>query len=228
MGRVLIVAAHPDDEVLGCGGTIARHIDEGDDICVIFLADGEASRISIPETLLSPNTLQKRRSAAKSACGVLGVENLQFFDFPDNGMDTVPLLKVTQCVEAVVNEYRPETVYTHHGGDLNIDHRICHQAVITACRPMPGSAVKEILTFEVLSSTEWSSPSIGPAFNPNCYIDINATFEKKLDALRCYDDEMRDFPHSRSYENVKHLAAYRGGSTGINLAEAFYIERALR
>ena len=219
---VLIVAAHPDDEALGCGGMISRHVAEGDRVTGLLLADGETSRGGAGQS-----KIEARGHAAHAAGRVLGATQVRLDTMPDNRLDTVPLIEVAKRVEAVVTELQPSIVYTHHGGDLNIDHRIVHQAVMTACRPQPGHPVTSIRCFEVLSSTEWASEGIGVAFRPTLFCDISAFLDKKLEALRCYDEEMRPFPHSRSYEAVEALARYRGASCGRAAAEAFVIAREL-
>ncbi len=222
---ILILAAHPDDEVLGCGGTIAKFADQGASVHVAFLADGVSSRSGV--TALSSVELAARRAAAQHACELLGVRSVAFGDFPDNRMDTVPLLDVVQAVEVLIAEYRPETVFTHHAGDLNIDHHRLHQAVATACRPQQGHPVKTLLCFEVPSSTEWQLPGSAPAFVPNWYVDVSATIERKLSALEAYAAELRDWPHPRSRQGVEHLAFWRGATVGVGAAEAFVLGRQL-
>lgn len=221
---VLVVAAHPDDEALGCGGTIARHAADGDVVHVLFLADGETSRGNEKG---SAAAIARRESAAREAAGILGAEAPRFAGFPDNQLDTIPLLEVTQAVETVLREIQPHTVYTHHWGDLNVDHRMVHQAVLTACRPQPGAPVKAIYTFEVPSSTEWASPRPDQAFLPVRFTDISDFLDTKMKALGCYEDEMRPFPHARSMKGVEALALWRGTSAGMAAAEAFMVVREL-
>lgn len=218
--NVLVVAAHADDEALGCGGMMARHADEGANVTVFFMADGETARAGA-----SKDSLEARQQAASEACGILGAQKVRFDNFPDNQLDTVALLDLCKSVEAIIAECEPQIIYTHHGGDMNIDHRRVHQAVLTACRPAPGHCVKKICSFEVLSSTEWASPAFGPAFNPNVFCDISDYLQTKLKALQSYHNEMRDFPHSRSYKAVEALARLRGASAGFEAAEAFISER---
>jgi LmbE family N-acetylglucosaminyl deacetylase len=217
--RVLVIAAHPDDEVLGCGGTIARHADAGDSVDILLVADGVSAR---PD---APQTASERRDCARLAAKTLGAREPGFLDVPDNRLDGVELLDLVQAIERLISRLEPELVYTHHGGDLNIDHRVVHQAVVTALRPLPGRRCKGILAFEVLSSTEWASDAIGHGFRPNHFVDVSATIERKMDALRCYQAEMRPFPHSRSCEAVRALATLRGASAGLVAAEAFSIVR---
>lgn len=213
--RILIIAAHPDDEALGCGGTIARHVAGGDEVHLLFVADGETARAMHAK----PN----RNYAADAAGRVLGVKTTAFLDLRDQMLDTKPLLEITQLIEAIVSRVQPTIVYTHHAGDLNRDHQIVHLAAMTALRPVPGSTCRAIYAFEVLSSTEW-----GTGFAPNHFVDISDGFmDLKLDALKCYDEEMRPPPHTRSYENVEALAEVRGASVGVPFAEAFVTMRSV-
>jgi LmbE family N-acetylglucosaminyl deacetylase len=220
---ILVVAAHPDDEALGCGGTMARLAREGARVHVAFLADGVSSRVvgagPVDEALAS------RRDAARKACEILGAATVQFGDFPDNRMDTVSLLSVAQSIEALISRHRPDTVFTHHAGDVNVDHRRVHEAVVVACRPQPESPVATLLSFEVPSSTEWQPPGSAPAFTPNWFVDVSDTLELKLAALDAYRTEMRAWPHPRSREGVLHLARWRGATVGVAAAEAFVLGR---
>lgn len=219
MKTILVVAAHVDDEALGCGGTIARHAANGDEVHVIFMADGVASRDK-PKG----NELQLRNEAAERAAAILGVKAIYLQGLPDNCMDSLPLLDIVQPLEKLIDEICPDTIYTHHNGDLNIDHRITHQAVMTVCRPQPDYFVSEIYVFEVMSSTEWQSPG-APPFIPNVFVDIGKYIEVKKAALSEYAQEMRKTPHSRSIENLESLARYRGHSVGLSAAEAFMLVR---
>jgi LmbE family N-acetylglucosaminyl deacetylase len=222
---VLVLAAHPDDEVLGCGGTLAKWVDAGARVHVAFLADGVFSRSGEPQA--QQVQLEERRRAACKACEILGVHSIFFGDFPDNRMDTAALLDIAQAVEALVREYLPDTVLTHHAGDVNVDHRLLHEAVVTACRPQAGHPVKTILCFEIPSSTEWQLPGSAPAFSPNWFVDISATLARKMDALQAYSEELRAWPHPRSMQGVAHLAHWRGATVGVDAAEAFILGRRL-
>ncbi|WNK01382.1 PIG-L deacetylase family protein [Thalassospiraceae bacterium LMO-JJ14] len=221
MARVLVVAAHPDDEVLGCGGAMARHAMEGDKVNVLFLADGVSSRLG--DNFEAECT--ERENCARLASEILGAGPPEFLRLPDNAMDSLPLLKVVNLVEEVISRFVPSIIYTHHGGDLNIDHRIAHQAVITSCRPVPGSPVRAIYGFETLSSTEWASPASGTAFRPNRFVDITSTLELKTRALSAYKQEIQAFPHIRSHEALAALVRLRGATAGVGAAEAFAVER---
>jgi LmbE family N-acetylglucosaminyl deacetylase len=217
MKKILVIAAHADDEVLGCGGTIARHCLEGDKVFIGILADGVTSR-----DILANKT--ERKSAAEKAATILGAQPPIFFDYPDNQMDTVPLLKIIKTIEGLIKEIRPDRIYTHFNGDLNIDHQIATRAVLTACRPVKDTSVKEILSFEVLSSTEWSFSKTEP-FTPNFFVDITNTFDQKIEALKCYETEMCNFPHPRSLEAVGALNKLRGTTVGKDKAEGFVVLR---
>ncbi|MBV2127869.1 PIG-L deacetylase family protein [Arsukibacterium indicum] len=221
MKTVVVVAAHPDDEVLGCAGTIALHSAAGDRVHVIFMADGEKSRSAQTPQLAS------RKKAAHAAAGILGVQSVRFLDFADNAMDSVPLLSVNQALEKALQPLQPELVYTHFGGDLNIDHRLTYQAVLTACRPQPGQSVRRICCFEVPSSTEWSAQQEAP-FRPQLFVDISSVLQQVNEALQCYAAELRPWPHSRSLQAISLRQQWRGSNVGLTAAEAFMVEREIR
>ncbi len=216
--KVLAVAAHPDDEVLGAGATLARHAREGHSVDIVICAQGLLSR---ERTADEVTLLLKLKDDAREAARRLGSRPPTFLDFPDNAMDSVPLLDVVKRIEAVIAESRPEIVYTHHPGDLNVDHQITARAVLTACRPLPGASVRAIHAWETLSSTEWAPPSLTAPFLPNHFVDVESTLGSKLGALACYAGELRPFPHPRSPEAVRHLAGLRGATAGFAAAEAF-------
>lgn len=222
MSRVLVIAAHPDDEVLGCGGVIAKHAYEGSEVLIAFMTNGESSR----DVKENNKNIELRKQASLAALKQLDVTNYRYLNFPDNEMDSVPLLDVVKSIEILINEFQPNIIYTHYHNDLNIDHRVTNRAVITATRPQTNCSVKKILTFEILSSTEWNS-SAGPHFIPNYIVNISSFWNKKMDALQCYSQEMRDHPHSRSYDSVNALGTLRGATNGYDKAEAFFVERIL-
>jgi N-acetylglucosamine malate deacetylase 1 len=223
--NIIVIAAHPDDEVLGCGGTISKLVDNGATVYVAFMADGVLSRGT--DNDLQQKELEVRRLAAQKACDILGAKVIFFGDSPDNRMDTVALLDIVKPIETLLRKYKPDTIFTHHSGDLNIDHRLTHQAVVTACRPQPAHCVKTLLTFEVPSSTEWQLQGTTPVFTPNWFEDISDTLERKLAALHAYEIELRDWPHPRSQKAVEHLARWRGATIGVDAAEAFMLGRKL-
>ena len=223
---VLVIAAHPDDEVLGCGASMARHVHDGDSVHVVILVEGMTSRDKKPDRSVRGDDLSKLGEAAKRANAILGVESLTLGNLPDNRLDTVPLLDITKLVEEHINTVKPDIVYTHHAGDLNIDHRLIHQAVVTACRPIPGNhLVDTLLFFEIASSTEWQTPGSASPFVPNWYMNISETLQIKKRALEEYESEMRPWPHARSIKAVIHLAHWRGANIGVEAAEAFMLGR---
>jgi len=223
--KILVVVAHPDDEVLGCGGTIAKRTNEGDEVKVLFIADGVSSRLAVTNDDFN-EVVKQRRDAAKQACLILGVSDIKFSNFPDNQLDTVSLLNIVRTVEKEILEFEPDEIWTHHSGDLNIDHRVTFQAVVTAARPLPGSKIVNLQTFEILSSTEWQpSSSSFETFRPNLFIDISEFLDLKLKAIDTYHMEMHLFPHPRSNQGIEILARSRGMSAGSEAAEAFTIVR---
>lgn len=223
--RILVVAAHPDDEVLGCGGTIARHVDAGDEVRIVIVAEGATSRQLQRSRSQVANELSELKKAAQTACSILGGTSIEHLNLPDNRLDSLDRLDLIKHTERLIRKHKPEIVYTHHAGDVNIDHRRLHEAVITACRPTPGQTVRRILSFEVASSTEWQPPGSGSAFQPNWFVNITAQWPRKQQALEAYFSEMREWPHARSIRAVKHLAQWRGAQAGVESAECFMLLR---
>lgn len=219
--KILCLSAHPDDEVLGCGGTLARHAAAGDEVYVCLIAEGLTSRPGGSDV----EALAELAATAQRANALLGVRETRLLGLPDNRLDAMPRLEVIQRIEQVMAEVQPDIVYTHAAADLNIDHQIVHEAVLTACRPFPGQGVKRILCFEVSSSTEWRGAGSGLAFVPNWFVDITNTLPDKRAALGEYAGEMRPWPHARSIEACEHLARWRGASVGVAAAEAFMLAR---
>lgn len=218
--KILVVAAHPDDELLGVGGTLLKHRASGDQIIIAILGDGEKSRTHNVD-------VAKRSAQATKVSKLLRAEKLWLGDFLDNQFDAMPLLTIIKKIEEIVYIAKPTIIYTHHAFDLNIDHRLTFQAVMTACRPIPGSTVQKILSFETLSSTEWQAPATGNMFMPTEFVDISTTIEEKIKLLKLYVDELRAFPHPRSVEGIRTLAAYRGMTAGLKAAEAFQVIRSI-
>ena len=227
MKNVLVVAAHPDDEVLGCGATIARLADEGWSVHVVIVAEGATSRNVMRDPALHEQELSELARCAEVANGILGATSVKLLSLPDNRMDGMELLDVVKIVEAEIERHRPAMVLTHHAGDVNVDHRVLHDAVITACRPQPGHSVKTLLFFEVPSSTEWRPAASGMQFAPDYFYDATNFLDRKLEALNAYAPEMREFPHPRSIRAVEHLAGWRGATIGCAAAEAFMLGRAI-
>ena len=215
MKKILVVVAHPDDEVLGCGGTIAKLIDNKCKVKVLFLSDGESSRLK--KINLKKNLY--RRNCAKKAMKILGVKHFSFNDFPDNEFDKISLLKITKRIEVEIKKYNPDTILTHHNSDLNIDHQITSKAVMTACRPKVKNNVKLILFlkyYRLLNGT-----LIQKNFNPNWYEDITKYLKIKIKAIKCYKKELRKSPHPRSLNTIKALSIFRGSSSGVKMQRHF-------
>jgi LmbE family N-acetylglucosaminyl deacetylase len=225
---VLIIAAHPDDEVLGCGGTIARHADAGDCVHVLIVAEGATSRQALRDRNQVADELSHLAQAAQTAGAILGVANVELLDLPDNRLDSLDRLDLIKRIEEGIARHQPQVVYVHHAGDLNIDHRRLHEAVVTACRPTPGQPVRRLLSYEVASSTEWQTPGSALSFQPNWFVDITGQWVRKRQALEAYAAEMRPWPHARSIEALEHLARWRGAQVGVEAAEAFCLLRGLR
>lgn len=219
MDNVIVIAAHPDDEVLGCGGAIVHHKTIGDHVTVFFLSDGESSR--------NCGELQakQRRKMAERAGDLLGIDRIDFLGFEDQKLDILGQLAVAKSLENAIEAMEFQIVYCHSQHDLNSDHRCAFDATMVTFRPTPDCTVKEIRSFEVPSSTGWGAQS--GCFKPNLFVDVSELYQKKLDALFCYDKEMRETPHARSYESVINLMRYRGSVVGLEYAEAFEIQRAI-
>ena len=220
--KVAAIFAHPDDETLGAGGALALHGQAGAEVQILILASGLGARGGV-----APTDIATLRGQAEAACATLGAGAIAFHDFPDNAMDTVALLDVVRAVEGFLDTFPADVVYTHHGGDLNVDHRITRDAVVTACRPLPDSRAIEIQGCEVNSSTEWAVAPAAP-FAPTDFLDIAAVLDIKVAALECYQGELRDWPHPRSAEGVRALARWRGAQVGREAAEAFELVRRVR
>ena len=225
--NILVVAAHPDDEVLGCGGAIAKHTQNGDQVHILILAEGATSRNPNRDRQLFASELSTLETAAHQASKILGVDSLFLYDFPDNRMDSCDLLDIIKVIEQAIDQYQPQIVYTHHAGDVNIDHQLIHRATVTACRPIPNQSVQTLLFFEIPSSTEWQTSGSALPFIPNWFVDISETLECKLKALEVYKSEMRPYPHPRSLEAVEYLARWRGANIGVQAAEGFMLGRNL-
>lgn len=214
--KILVVAAHPDDELLGCGGTLAKLSRDKCKIFALFFTDGVSSRKRDKR-----NSIDRKKNSLK-ALEILGINKSKFLSYPDNALDKVPLLTLTKEIESIIEKFKPHTIFTHSNVDLNIDHELIARAVITATRPRPNYCVKNVFQFETLSSTEWNFNFKKKTFNPNFFIDISDTINIKIKAAKAYKGEINRWPHPRSINGIKILAKYRGQSIGVKFAEAFY------
>ena len=223
---VLVLAAHPDDEVLGCGGTIARLSLEGNSVYIGILGEGVTSRFAVRDDSVN-KTVETLHDHARQAGKLLGAKEVVTFQLPDNRFDTVPLLDVVKIIEELIAKWNPQIIYTQHGGDLNIDHSILFRATLTASRPVPGSLIQTVLAYEVGSSTDWAFQKFSPPFRPNFFMDVSKTMDFKLRAMQTYQGETRPYPHPRSIDALQAKARYWGSMAGFDAAEAFELIRHL-
>jgi LmbE family N-acetylglucosaminyl deacetylase len=219
--NVLVIAAHPDDELLGAGGTVARHAANGDRVKLAVMCEGVSLRYN-------PEWDAQVRKQASEAARILGVDDIVMGDLPDQRLETIPLQEVATKIERLIADCQPEVIYTHYAGDINRDHQVLAEAVLVAARPYSAPSVKEILMFETPSSTEWSSPTLTTPFQPNVYVDIEKFLQRKIDAFSCYTAEVRPFPHPRSPEALADRARYWGSLINRRAAEAFVMVRSTR
>ena len=223
--KILIVASHPDDEVLGCFGTVARLIKEGYEAYTLILGEGKTSR---DEQRVVENRLDDiavLNSEIQKANDIIGIKKVFVESFPDNRFDSVDLLDIIKVISKVKEKVKPDIIFTHYKNDLNIDHQITYKAVITATRPMKDESAKEIYSFEILSSTEWNYPL---SFSPDTFFDITTTLDLKIEAMKEYKSELCDYPHPRSLEGIKINAQYQGMRVGKRYVEAFKSVRIIK
>jgi len=218
--KVLVIGAHPDDETYGPGGTLKLHSLKGDEVHVLVVTDGSSSQYENYDEMI-----MKKKKEARSAMDILGVTDIQFNSFPDMKLDTVPHVEINRVIERKVREYEPTIVYTHHWGDVNKDHRLIFESTMVAVRPTPGQTVRKLISYETPSSTEWMLPSIPNRFLPNMFVDISDVLNYKLEAVKCYVSEVREYPHPRSPGSVEHYARANGSSVGLKAAERFMVLR---
>ncbi len=222
---ILIIAAHPDDEVLGCFGTVARLIKEGYEAYTLILGEGKTSRDEKRLVANKKDEIDVLNDEIKKANDLIGIKKIFVESFPDNRFDSVDLLDIIKVISKVKEEVKPDIIFTHSENDLNIDHQITYKAVITATRPMKDECVKEIYSFEILSSTEWNYPL---SFSPDTFYDISNTLDLKIQAMKTYTSELCEYPHPRSLEGIKLNAQYHGMRVGKEYIEAFKSIRVIK
>ena len=223
--KILIVAAHPDDEVLGCFGTVARLIQEGYEAYTLILGEGKTSRDEERQVENKKDEIAVLNDEIQNANSAIGIKKVFVESFPDNRFDSVDLLDIIKVVSKVKDEVKPDIIFTHYEHDLNIDHQITYKAVVTATRPMQDECVKEIYSFEILSSTEWNYPI---SFSPDTYYDIDDTLDLKIKAMKEYTSELCEYPHPRSLEGIDLNARYQGMRVGKKAVEAFKCVRIIK
>lgn len=228
--KIMIVVAHPDDELLGLGATMHKLIDEYDvQTHVVILGEGITSRGNKRDPVLWNKELKIHKQNIKDAQAAIGYHSVNTYDFPDNRFDTVALLDLIKVIEKEKKQFQPEIIFTHHGGDLNIDHQRTFEAVMTATRPMKDEVVKTIITFETPSGTEWQASSDPRRFVPNLFIEVSEKdVEAKIKGMESYEFEKREWPHPRSGEALKSIAKERGCRIGRNYAENFQVLRLIQ
>jgi len=224
---VLVIAAHPDDEVIGCGGTIARLTQMGHEVYISILGEGITSRQG-QSNAGNQEEVKALHAISQQVANILRIKDIFFYSLPDNRFDSMPLLEVVKIIEGLIARLKPQVVFTQHGGDLNIDHTITFRATLTATRPTFNHPVREVYAYEVASSTEWGFQKFEPHFRPNYFVDITETLEKKIMAMSYYQSEVRTFPHPRSPEALKSISRRWGSVAGLQAAEAFELVRAIR
>jgi len=218
MSNVLVLAPHPDDEVLGCGGTIARHVAEGDSVTIVVATRGL-------NELFSDEQKEQVLAEARKAHAVLGVAETRFFEFPAPALDTVPRYKIAGAIAEVIDNVQPTTLYIPHHGDIHSDHLHLHHAALVAARPLASCPVRRILAYETVSETEWAPPHSDAPFYPTCFIDISEHLQKKLEAMACFESQVKQPPDARSLRTLEALARVRGATIARDAAEAFVLIR---
>lgn len=220
MEKIIVIAPHADDEVLGCGGTISKHVAHGNEVNVIIVTNAHVG----DPALCSADDIKKVRNEAIRAHDILGVNTTLFMDFPAPRLNAFPEYKISQELDRVFKEIRPQIIYIPHHGDMHQDHKAVHRAALVAARPRVGQSIRRIYCYETLSETEWAPMQESP-FVPNVFNDITDFIEMKLEAMNCFQSQLKKFPDPRSLEAIEALATFRGSTSGIKRAEAFILER---
>jgi len=226
-GPILVLAAHPDDEVLGCGGTIARLAEEGKEVHIAIFGEGITSRAELDKMAIEQG-LQQLHSQAQQVANLLGARSCTLFDLPDNRFDSVPLLEIVHRIESLLTRLQPATLFTQSGADLNLDHVLLHRASLIATRPQTGQCVCDLFSYTVASSSEWAFGQFAPPYQPTLFVEIEPWLERKIEAMEQYESEARVFPHPRSPEALRAEAKRLGATAGLQAAEAFQLIRAIR
>lgn len=226
MSRVLVISAHPDDEVLGMGGTIAKYTARGDEVAVLIVTDGSTSQYRDDPNL--EMIINNKKNETNDCANILGVSNVFYGGLPDMKLDNIPHIDINKVIEDVIDEFQPEFVFTHFYGDINKDHRMVYESTLVACRPTFDQYVKKIFSYSVPSSTEWNIQLTQSVFLPNWYEDISGIYaEKKYSAMQCYKTELREYPHPRSIQYLRENDLVVGHKVGVSSAESFMLLRSV-
>jgi len=218
--RILVIAPHADDEIIGCGATIAKHIDDGDDVFIVIATN---AAYGAPE-FYTEDAVQIVRKEALNAHKLLGVKETLFLDFPAPALNAYPEYKISLKISSIIDKYKPSFLYIPHPGDIHQDHKAIYRASLVSARPQGNIKICNIYCYETLSETEWTPMQEKP-FVPNHYVNVTDYFNKKIEAMNCYKSQIKDFPHTRSIESFESLAKFRGSTIGVHKAEAFEVER---
>lgn len=220
MNKVLIIAPHPDDEILGCGATIAKHVRDGDEVTIVISTN---AHIGAPE-LYTADKVKKVRQESLDAHNYLGVKDTIFLDFPAPALNTFPEYKISLSFSKIFNMIKPAYLYIPYPGDLHQDHKAIYRSALVSARPNGENGIQKVLCYETLSETDWG-PYQEKGFIPNCFVNVSETFHHKLNAMRLYTSQLKEPPHLRSLHTIEALSIYRGATIGVNYAEAFIVER---
>ena len=225
MNRVLVIAAHPDDEVLGMGGTIAKLVNNGCTVDVLIVTDGSSSQYRDSDHLAE--IIEAKKKETQNCADILGVRNIYYGELPDMKLDITPHVRINQVIEDVIDKVQPDTVFTHFWGDVNCDHQNVYKSTLVSVRPVMGQVVKELYCYRVPSSTEWTPNKADTMFMPNYFVDIEQFAEQKYKAFACYTTELRDYPHPRSVQYLRETDKAAGLKVGLLAAEEFMLLRKL-
>jgi N-acetylglucosamine malate deacetylase 1 len=218
--NILVIAPHPDDEILGCGGTIKRFSSKDDKIYILIATRGK------PEMYSEERIMNVRKEALK-AHGILGVTETRFFNFPAPDLDLISLAEISEAISSIITEFEIDTLFLPHRGDIHHDHKAVFDAGLVASRPVNNCTVKRVYSYETLSETEWAAPFCNETFIPTHFINISDCFSYKIEAMKCYKSQLKEFPNSRSVKSIEALANFRGSTIGFSYAEAFMTIRVI-
>lgn len=223
MKKILVIAAHPDDEVLGMGGTIAKLVKEGNEVNILIVTDGSSSQYRDSSDL--QKIIDDKKKETLACAKVMGVKDVYYGNLPDMQLDTIPHIQINQVIESAIYQLKPDAVYTHFWGDVNLDHQNVYKSTLVAVRPVMGQVVKELYCYCVPSSTEWTPNKADTMFMPNVFVDIIDVVEQKYEAFSKYSTELRDYPHPRSIQYLRETDKAAGLRVGLLCAEQFVLLR---